>query len=77
MAFVGWHGHAPNRDAAVWLMRDILPEVWKSDPSIECSIAGRDWPNDTFRNADPRLRLIGPVTFRPTRVRVLVILAKG
>jgi hypothetical protein len=61
VTFVGWHEHQPNRDAVIWLIREIMPKVWEQTPDINCFIVGHDWPDSYFREADPRIRLIGPV----------------
>lgn len=50
VAFVGSYGHAPNVDAAVWLIKEIMPAVRKRDPTIQCLLVGTDMPE--------RLRLI-------------------
>ncbi len=45
----------------LWLMREIMPLVWRRDPDIECLIVGHGWPTAMFDKVDPRLRLVGPV----------------
>ena len=47
-AFIGGFGHAPNQDAARWLIKDIMPLVRSRDPSIQCYLVGSDMP-DQFR----------------------------
>lgn len=41
MLFVGHLAYPPNRDAAVRLVRDILPRVRSEVPNMRCVIAGR------------------------------------
>jgi glycosyltransferase involved in cell wall biosynthesis len=40
--FVGFFGHAPNTDAAVWLVRDILARVRAAVPGAHLALVGRD-----------------------------------
>lgn len=42
--FLGNYAHAPNVDAARWLVEEIMPLVWLKDPSIKCLIAGTNMP---------------------------------
>ena len=41
MLFVGHLAYAPNRDAAIRLVRDILPRVRSVVPQVRCVVAGR------------------------------------
>jgi hypothetical protein len=61
LAFIGSVGHDPNLDAVVWLIEEIMPRVWRRDPSIICRIVGAGWP-DMFRgHLDRRVQLVGAV----------------
>ncbi len=40
--FVGFFGHAPNTDAALWLVRDILPRVRATVPAAHVALVGRE-----------------------------------
>jgi len=40
--FVGFFGHAPNADAALWLVRDILPRVRAAVPAAHVALVGRE-----------------------------------
>jgi glycosyltransferase involved in cell wall biosynthesis len=40
--FVGFFGHAPNTDAALWLVHDILPRVRAAVPGAHVALVGRD-----------------------------------
>jgi len=44
IAFVGYFKHAPNVDAAHWLVRDILPLVREQIPAARVRLIGRDAP---------------------------------
>ncbi len=62
VAFVGSFGHDPNLDAAVWLMDEIMPLVWQTNPDISCLVAGSGMPASLLiphRPRDPRLRVLG------------------
>ena len=59
LAFVGGHRHAPNRDAAAWLVHEIMPLVWQTDPSIECLLVGSDPHFETRALARHGVSVIG------------------
>jgi uncharacterized repeat protein (TIGR01451 family) len=40
LAFIGGFAHAPNVDAARWLMHEIMPLVWQEAPDIPCLLIG-------------------------------------
>jgi glycosyltransferase involved in cell wall biosynthesis len=61
VAFVGSFGHAPNIDAALFLVDEIMPLVWRRDPSIECVLVGSDMPESIRRLAGPGVRAVGAV----------------
>lgn len=61
VAFIGSFGHPPNLDAAIWLMDEIMPIVWETDPTVECFIAGTAMPEIVARPRDPRIRALGRV----------------
>jgi glycosyltransferase involved in cell wall biosynthesis len=42
--FVGNYGHAPNVDAALWLIRDIYPRVRETHPTVRLWIVGENPP---------------------------------
>ena len=49
VAFIGGFGHEPNRDAARWLISEIMPLVRRRDPTIECLLVGSDMPEQLKR----------------------------
>jgi autotransporter passenger strand-loop-strand repeat protein len=62
IAFVGNFAHAPNVDAARWLVDEIMPRVWQDTPEVQCFIVGRDMPEDLGRTlAGSGVQLLGPV----------------
>jgi glycosyltransferase involved in cell wall biosynthesis len=42
LAFIGSFAHAPNVDAARWLVSEIMPLVWRKAPEVQCLIIGSD-----------------------------------
>jgi hypothetical protein len=44
VGFIGSYGHAPNRDAAEVLLRQVMPLVRNVDPTIPCVLAGSCMP---------------------------------
>jgi glycosyltransferase involved in cell wall biosynthesis len=61
IAFIADFGHASNMDAARFLTRDIMPRVWKEDPSIECLLVGSRMPESIKRLEIPGIVPMGHV----------------
>lgn len=61
LAFIGGYAHAPNADAARWLVHDIMPLVWRHAPDIECLLVGDDLPDDLSHVTTRGVVPIGPV----------------
>jgi glycosyltransferase involved in cell wall biosynthesis len=61
IAFIGAYSHAPNVDAAHFLVEAIMPLVWQRDPSIECRLIGTDMPKSVRRLARPGVVAVGAV----------------
>lgn len=40
LLFIGSYLHKPNIDAAEWLVKKIMPEVWKANPTISLTLLG-------------------------------------
>ncbi|HUN65136.1 MAG TPA: glycosyltransferase family 4 protein [Bacteroidota bacterium] len=61
LLFVGSFSHAPNADAAAWLVKDIFPLIAKRFPETNLYIIGADPPRSVHRAAadDPRIRVTG------------------
>jgi len=56
--FVGNFAHPPNRDAAIWLAREIMPAVWEQRPEARLRIVGTA-PGPEVRDlAGPRVELV-------------------
>jgi O-antigen biosynthesis protein len=62
VAFIGSFTHAPNRDAARWLVDEIMPLVWREAPEVHCLIAGSDLSDDLRqRLGRPGVTVLGHV----------------
>ncbi len=61
LAFIGGYDHAPNADAARWLVRDIMPLVWQRNPGIECLLVGHGLPDDLNHVTTRGVVPVGPV----------------
>lgn len=59
VVFLGNYSHAPNVDAAQFLVREIMPLVWASDQTMQCVLAGADPPSGIRRLAAGRVRVPG------------------
>lgn len=61
LAFVAGFNHPPNVDAALWLVREIMPLVWAQEPAIQCLLIGSDMPPSVKGLAGGGVRVIGHV----------------
>ena len=61
LAFIGSVAHDPNVDAVAWLIGEIMPRVWRRDPSITCRVVGAGWPDALRGDFDRRILLTGAV----------------
>ena len=61
IAFIGHYSHAPNLDAALWLVHEIMPRVWEEAPHIRCYLAGSNLPDSLRTPLDPRIVPLGQV----------------
>jgi glycosyltransferase involved in cell wall biosynthesis len=44
VAFVGSFGHAPNLDAGLFLIEQVMPLMWANGQNIPCVLVGSDFP---------------------------------
>lgn len=40
LLFIGAYDHPPNIDAVVWLVNEIMPEIWKEIPHLKLTLLG-------------------------------------
>lgn len=59
--FIGGFGHAPNIDAVLWCVREIMPLVHQKLPKLRLHIVGSDMPDEIKRLATPLIDPIGYV----------------
>jgi GT2 family glycosyltransferase/SAM-dependent methyltransferase len=57
--FVGGFEHTPNRDAAIRLVRDVMPLVWREDRDVPVTIVGSNAPADVQALASERVEVAG------------------
>jgi glycosyltransferase involved in cell wall biosynthesis len=57
--FIGGYVHSPNIDAAKWLAEQIMPEVWKNDPSIKLTLLGSNPPEEVLSLASEKIAVPG------------------
>ncbi len=75
LAFIGSYGHAPNLDAAWWLIQEVMPLVRAQDDSIECLLVGSNMPDSLKAAAAPGDPPVGRVENLPglfDRIRLTV-----
>ena len=61
IAFIGSYGHAPNLDAARWLINEIMPLVRVHEPGIKCFLVGSDMPEDLRRLCSDGVIAVGHI----------------
>jgi glycosyltransferase involved in cell wall biosynthesis len=61
LLFVGNYDHPPNRDAALWLGRDIMPLVWARRPEARLWLVGRNPTPEVRALASDRVTVTGEV----------------
>ena len=59
LLFVGGYAHLPNIDAARFLHTEIMPLVWREEPTVQLVLAGSAPPPDVRRMAGPRVEVPG------------------
>lgn len=61
VVFIAGYAHAPNVDAARWLVEAVMPLVWRKQPAIDCLLAGSDMPDSMRHLAGPGVVPLGHV----------------
>jgi glycosyltransferase involved in cell wall biosynthesis len=62
LLFVASFGRAPNLDAAIWLMRDILPLLRRRGRHFGLDVVGANFPDSLRSNLGDDVVVHGPVT---------------
>jgi glycosyltransferase involved in cell wall biosynthesis len=74
--FTGTFAHLPNREAALWLGREIMPAVRTQRPGARLRIVGRTPPPEVLELAGPGVEVIADATeMRPYLEQAAVIAA--
>lgn len=60
--FIGAYDHHPNIDAAIWLVNEIMPEVWKQLPSLSLTLLGNKPTQEVYSLASDQVFVPGYVT---------------
>jgi len=60
--FVAGFGHPPNIDAAKWLVREIMPLVWSSNPLVHLTLVGSKPTEEVLSLKNDRVEVTGYVT---------------
>lgn len=73
--FVGGYRHTPNVDAALWLLREVMPLVWRELPRLTCTLVGSHMPDELRALGSLRVEVPGQVPdlaplYRQRRVAV-------
>jgi GT2 family glycosyltransferase/SAM-dependent methyltransferase/glycosyltransferase involved in cell wall biosynthesis len=59
LLFVGGFEHPPNADAATYLVREVMPLVWRRRPDVSVTIVGGGVPPEVKALASPRVNVMG------------------
>jgi len=59
IVFVGGFLHSPNVDAALFLVRSVMPHVWRRRPDARLTIVGQHPPSELQALAGPRVDVAG------------------
>jgi glycosyltransferase involved in cell wall biosynthesis len=74
--FVGAFHHPPNRDAAIWLAREILPAVLERAPGARLRIVGSAPPPEVLALAGERVEVVADApSVRPHTEAAAVVMA--
>lgn len=74
--FTGTFAHLPNREAALWLGREIMPAVRAQRPGARLRIVGRTPPPEVLELAGPGVEVVADATeMRPHLEQATVIAA--
>jgi O-antigen biosynthesis protein len=61
LGFIGSYRHAPNVDAVLFFVREVLPQVLEMEPEIELQVAGSHMPPEIAGISHPAVRILGQV----------------
>ncbi len=61
IGFIGGYRHAPNVDAVLFFVREVLPHVLKEEPEVTFSVAGSHMPPEIAGIEHPAVKILGHV----------------
>ncbi|WP_300597093.1 glycosyltransferase [Niabella sp.] len=59
ICFIGSYDHLPNVDAVLWLVREIMPVVWKQQPGMRLILLGSNPPDEVLALKSDRIEVPG------------------
>jgi glycosyltransferase involved in cell wall biosynthesis len=59
LIFIGGYNHAPNVDAAKWLIETIMPMIWEKLPTLRVTLLGSNAPASLLALASERVVVPG------------------
>ncbi|MBZ4188248.1 glycosyltransferase [Niabella beijingensis] len=59
LCFIGSYEHRPNVDAVLWLVREIMPLVWRQLPEIRLNLLGSNPPPEVLALSGPLVQVPG------------------
>ena len=62
LLFVAGFAHTPNIDAATWLVREVMPRIWRRHPETQLTLAGSNPTDEVRALAGTRVSVPGYVT---------------
>jgi polysaccharide biosynthesis protein PslH len=73
--FTGTFGHLPNREAAIWLAREIMPAVREREPAARLKIVGRTPPREVLDLAGPGVEIVSDALSLDPHLEEAVVVA--
>jgi glycosyltransferase involved in cell wall biosynthesis len=73
--FAGTFTHLPNREAARWLAREIMPGVWSRFPEARLRVVGTAPPAEVSELAGPRVEVIADAPSMEPHLREAAVVA--
>ncbi|MCE5307532.1 MAG: glycosyltransferase family 4 protein [Acidobacteriales bacterium] len=61
LVFTGKMSYHANASAAVHLVKNTMPRIWKTHPETQLWVVGKDPPAEVRQLAEPRIRITGTV----------------
>jgi O-antigen biosynthesis protein len=61
LGFIGGYRHAPNVDAVLFFVREVLPHVLQEEPEMKLHVAGSHMPPEIASISHPAVRVLGQV----------------